>query len=371
MISNLGIGQFQSYSATNLKTIIRRDWVIKPHFWVMLVMLVIISVLYCGFNIWFPWLKELLFFEFFHNIMGSLFFLPLIYGLVYIRWTVLLVWFIFLITTFLFPLSIGLDIGALLHQTVVSLIPMTIAVIGVLGFELKKIRSIAEKERENERQMYLNELTKAQEHERQRISQELHDHIIQALIALAKRTKALAYEPKKQLLSTLRREADGLSDNILELADDIRRLSYDLRPSILDNIGLVPALRWLSGTMSQQSGIKITFRNDSEIPKLSSEIEVNIFRIIQEALNNVVEHSKAMTASVITTLNNNCLRITVKDEGTGFTLKRTSQGLAASGKLGVLGMQQRTKFINGIIDIDSAVGAGTTVTVELKLSHGD
>ncbi|GAI30979.1 unnamed protein product, partial [marine sediment metagenome] len=167
--------------------------------------------------------------------------------------------------------------------------------------------------------------------------------------------------------SEVRKHAEWIRNTILQVSEDIRRLSRDLRPSLLDNMGLVPALRWLLNRLGQEDGIVTEMAVSGVERKLPSEIEVSIFRIVQEALNNVRRHSKASIAVLTLEFNSKSLKIMVHDNGKGFFLRETVGKLAAEGKLGIIGMQQRAQFLSGTLDIHSEPGKGTTVSIELMV----
>ena len=163
-----------------------------------------------------------------------------------------------------------------------------------------------------------------------------------------------------------REHAEWVRDAVLQLLEDVRRLSLDLRPSVLDDIGLVPALRWLTDHLNQEGGIETKIAVYGAERKLSSEIEVTTFRIVQEALNNARRHSKATEAIVTLEFAPESLEITVRDNGDGFSLSETIGKLATEGKLGLIGMQQRAQFLHGALHISSRPGEGTSVSIEIK-----
>lgn len=137
-----------------------------------------------------------------------------------------------------------------------------------------------------------------------------------------------------------------------------------MRPRILDNVGLIPALRWLADRMNLESGInsKVVARGSAR--KLRPETETIIFRIVQAALSNVRRHSKATEAVISINFETESIKITIKDNGVGFNLKETLGNLATEGKLGIIGMEQRVKFLNGTFDIQSQPGKGTLISID-------
>jgi len=226
-------------------------------------------------------------------------------------------------------------------------------------------RDITEQKRMQENQsLYLHQVTRAQEEERKRISRELHDETIQALVVLSRQLDALASsseglpEDKKAHLEELWQQ----TNNIMQ---GLRRLSQDLRPAALDRLGLLPALEWLASDVAEYSGIKTKVNVLGTQRRLPEEAELVLFRIAQEALRNVWRHSQATKADITVEFAEDEIRITVSDNGKGFNLTETMGDLARGGKLGLAGMQERTQLIGGTLTVQSEVGKGTRVTVEI------
>ena len=212
----------------------------------------------------------------------------------------------------------------------------------------------------------LAQTVQAQEDERHRIAQELHDDTIQTLLVIANRTQSLMCDENNGTNSKVRANVEWIRDAILNVSDDVRRLSLDLRPSILDNIGLVSALTWLVDRLNQEDSIDAQMKVSGKSYRLNHETEVIIFRIVQEALNNVRRHSKANMAVVSLEFSEDSLKVAVQDNGKGFTLPREQSDFTAKGKLGLAGMQQRTKFLGGVFNIYSEPGKGTLVSFEFS-----
>jgi signal transduction histidine kinase len=208
---------------------------------------------------------------------------------------------------------------------------------------------------------YLRQIIGAQEDERRRLARELHDDTAQALVILSHRLDALdAYreqfpEPVMQRL-----------EELLELADDIlrgvRRFSRDLRPPVLDDLGLVPALESLTTDLLQE-GTRAEFQVLGHRRSLSPEVELTLFRIAQEALRNVQKHAGASEVLVRVEFEDASVRISVEDDGKGFRMPEEMATLAEEGRLGLLGMQERVQLIGGDLRIRSEPEKGTTVAV--------
>ena len=213
---------------------------------------------------------------------------------------------------------------------------------------------------------YLQQATRAQEEERKRISHELHDDTIQALVVLSRQLDALASgdkglsEEKRLRLEELWKQ----TDNILR---GVRRLSQDLRPAALDRLGLLPAVEWLASEVKEYSGISTKVNVVGEGRRLPEEVEIALFRISQEALRNVWRHSGATSAEITIEFDENKVRITVSDNGKGFELPENVGDLAKNGKLGLAGMQERAQLIGGVLTVKSETGKGSSITVEMPV----
>ena len=225
-------------------------------------------------------------------------------------------------------------------------------------------RDVTEQKRMDENlRFYLQQVTKAQEEERKRISHELHDDTIQALVALSRQLDALT-SGDKGLSEENRLRLEELwqqTDNILR---GVRRLSQDLRPAALDRLGLLPALEWLASDVAGYSGIEAKVNVVGNQRRLPEEVELVLFRITQEAMRNVWRHSGATSAEITVEFDDSKARITVSDNGKGFKLPEKIGDLAKDGKLGLAGMQERAQLVGGTLTVQSQLDNGTSITVE-------
>ena len=219
---------------------------------------------------------------------------------------------------------------------------------------------------------YARQITRAQEDERKRIARELHDDTAQALIHLSRRLDSLATSSSAQLSeSTIQHleEFQELIDNILQ---GLRRFSRDLRPSVLDDLGLLPALAGLLDDVREyprleEEGIKTELKVCGDRRRLSPEVELALFRIVQEALSNVRRHSQASQVVTVVEFGEGRAKITVDDDGQGFEPPDRSGDLVVMGKLGLAGMHERARLLSGTLQIQSEPGEGTTVTVDIPI----
>jgi PAS domain S-box-containing protein len=208
------------------------------------------------------------------------------------------------------------------------------------------------------------QVLEVQETERRRIARELHDEIGQALTGV------------KMMLETasLGGEARGLKDAagipalfeeralIEDTLNRVRDLSLDLRPAMLDSLGLLPTLLWRFETYTRQTGIQVKFRHTGLDQRFAPEIETGAYRIVQEALTNVARHAAVSVVRVQVKATDAALRVYVIDEGVGF---ESDEAIAAGLSTGLAGMSERATLLGGVFLVTSTPGAGTTIEVEL------
>jgi len=228
-------------------------------------------------------------------------------------------------------------------------------------------RDITEQKRMQENlRFYLHQVTRAQEEERKRISRELHDETIQALVALSRQLDTLA-SGGKELPEDNRRRLEELWQKTNDIMQGVRRLSQDLRPAALDRLGLLPTLEWLAADATEYSGIATNINVIGTERRLPEEVELVLFRITQEALRNVWRHAQATKAEITVQFDESKTSVTVSDNGQGFNPPETTDDLARDGKLGLAGMQERARLLGGSLTVQSEPGKGSTVTVEVAV----
>jgi len=230
------------------------------------------------------------------------------------------------------------------------------------------VRDITDRKRAQQALLtYSRRLLEAQEAERGRIARELHDQIGQMLTALKLNLHAI---------QSARNEGEGslLIEDNLKMLDDaleqVRDLSVDLRPLLLDDLGLVTALRWFVDHQAKRRNVRAEFTTDSLDPDLrfAAELETACFRIAQEALTNVARHARAKTVTVRLSRNRNYLILLIEDDGVGFDIDALQRHAPANATLGLRGMQERAHAVGGRIKIDSATDKGTQLFVELPIA---
>ena len=190
-------------------------------------------------------------------------------------------------------------------------------------------------------QSYAQEIVRAQEEERARIARELHDIGLQSVILLCRRLDTVGEAAGQELPESVGRALVEARRTAEDIADELRRFSRDLRPVILEDLGLVPAVKRLVSETSARSSVRGRLVVTGEPRRLSSSAELSIFRIAQEALRNVERHAGASHVTVKLGYQAHAVRVTVTDDGKGFEMPLLYTTLASSGKLGLLGMRER------------------------------
>jgi len=209
-------------------------------------------------------------------------------------------------------------------------------------------------------QRYVKEVTRAQEDERKRIARELHDAAAQPLVLLSRGLEHLATDSRRSGETADR--AVELREVTLEILETIRGFSHDLRPTVLDDLGLAPALEWLPRDLAERSDLETEFRIEGEPRRLSPDTEVAVFRIAQEALRNVEKHARATKASLVVTFAPDHCLLCVADDGVGFDPAHIGQWTT----LGINGMRERAELVGGRIAIDAEPSGGTVVTFDVE-----
>jgi PAS domain S-box-containing protein len=238
----------------------------------------------------------------------------------------------------------------------------------VLVFSDISERKLAEQSRRETAIMH--SLVEAQEAERRRIARDLHDQLGQRMTALRLRIEAVMKKCSEH--PDLGLEIEEVQRSASEVDHDIAFLAWELRPTELENLGLADALASFVREWSRQYGIAAEFHsgdgsNGTPAPRLSQEVETNLYRIVQEALHNVLKHSDAKSVNVLLHQRKDNVTVIVEDDGRGF--KHDSGPLDASklGGLGLIGMHERAALMKGTLDIESDPGKGTTVVVKIPV----
>ena len=218
----------------------------------------------------------------------------------------------------------------------------------------------------DEMRVLARRLITAHEDERRRIARELHDDLSQRLASIAIDSSMLESEIRPVNGSGADKLAK-LSDRIRETSVDVHQVSRRLHPSILDELGLVKAMQAECDTFQRRSGIALHFDGPSEYRSFPKSIELALYRIMQECLRNIEKHSRAVSATVALSANEDSISLTVTDTGTGFdpTQQREKPGL------GMASLKERAGLLGGTVSIQSEIGCGTAVTARLPVKAGE
>ena len=205
----------------------------------------------------------------------------------------------------------------------------------------------------------LARVVQAQELERKRLARELHDETAQALTSIL-----LGLKPLERNATSDEDQAAvaSLRQLVVSTLQDVRRLAVELRPSALDDFGLTTAVERLAATFRDNTGLRVDLEAQLGDDRLPNEIETTLYRIVQEALANVIKHADASHVSILLTRNRQSVAAVVEDDGRGFDQNHTGGGV-----LGIVGMRERVGLVGGRLRVESAQGAGTTVAAEVPI----
>jgi two-component system, NarL family, sensor histidine kinase UhpB len=220
---------------------------------------------------------------------------------------------------------------------------------------------------EDERREAGRAVLRAQEEERGRIAQDLHDEVNQALTAILLRLSATVQSAP----SGLRSELQETQELVTQAMDELLALARQLRPTALDDHGLIPALASQVSHFGQRTGTQARFRHTGELPRLSDEEQLVIFRVTQESLSNIAKHAGARAVDVeLSFVGRTVLR--VRDDGAGFDQRRCPRANGGRngrpGGLGLSGMRERALLVGGNLDVFTAPGAGTTIELTMGVT---
>ena len=228
---------------------------------------------------------------------------------------------------------------------------------------------LAQQEEQNQRLRFLSErVINAQEDERQRIARQLHDDTGQALTTLIVALELLKGCPPDdpQILNEKLGSAHQLAANTL---NDLRQTIAGLRPSILDDLGLIPAIRWYCRKNLEGAGVRVQLDLPDDAPGLPPDVVTTLFRITQEAVSNLIRHANATSAQVCLRVHLQRVYLRIEDNGRGFDVAESSRQAILNNHWGLLGIQERAVLIGGEASISSIPGKGTLIEVNVPLSE--
>ena len=221
---------------------------------------------------------------------------------------------------------------------------------------------------EEELRALTQRVVQVQEAERGRVALELHDNIAQQLCAVLARWHVLANKlPAGETAS--RREMMRLNEMLGRTVDEVQRIGRNLRPSVLDELGLVPALRATCAEFANRTGVALKLACNPLTARLHAAGELALYRIVQNALENVEKHARARHVTV-SLRQRTFIQLTIKDDGVGFDPDRHAAKVKGKGGLGLLSMRERATYVGGEFKIKSASGAGTRIDVLIPMAPG-
>jgi signal transduction histidine kinase len=211
---------------------------------------------------------------------------------------------------------------------------------------------------------YARQVLSAQEAERRRMARELHDDTAQTLVVLSRQLDALL-ELQDPAPDRTRERLQELRQLSADISHGVRRFIQDLRPSTLDDLGLLPTLKWLTAKLSEEDGVEARVEVLGDGRRLPVETELVLFRVAQEALNNVRKHSQATEVVTTVEFGDGAVTISIKDNGRGFKVPSELGQLVKTGKLGLTGMFERVQLVGGTLSVRSQPGEATTVVARI------
>jgi signal transduction histidine kinase len=201
----------------------------------------------------------------------------------------------------------------------------------------------------------LERAVQGQELERRRLARELHDETGQALTSILLGLRNLESADRDEMAEAV----GNLRELVVATLQDVRRLAVELRPTALDDFGLAAALERLAEGFAEQTGAAVEFESQLGDERLPEEIETALYRIVQEALTNVIKHAHAERVSIALRKSDGLVTARIEDDGRGFMESKDGEGL------GLIGIRERVELVSGRLEIESSAGSGTTIVVEV------
>ncbi|PTI78823.1 two-component sensor histidine kinase [Staphylococcus succinus] len=231
---------------------------------------------------------------------------------------------------------------------------------GVKAFTLQNVAPQIERHDKMFQRKMMQKTIFAQENERKRISRELHDSVIQEMLNVDVELRLLKYQQSMQSIVDDSIRIEGLMSKLI---DEIRNLAVELRPSSLDDLGLDAAFKTFFKQAEENYGIYIEFHSNIVTRRFDNEIETVVYRIVQEAVFNAIKYAEVGEINVDLNVNNDKLIAEIIDRGKGFNQFEQPKGTG----LGLYGMNERAELVNAVVNIDTQIGRGTIVTLEVPL----
>jgi signal transduction histidine kinase len=298
--------------------------------------------------------------------IGDLYYLPLnLYWvpLMYCAWTFNLA---VTVTSALWVLIVNgvylsVITGSYFRTFEISQLLITAALAIFMGFVVAQKRS-----EEQKAKLFARTALTNREDERKRISRDLHDDTIQSLVLICRQLDSIKYF-SQNLPQSVKDELSAARDNVEKTVDRLRILATDLRPTMLDDLGLVVSIRKLVTVLGERKNIETNLEVVGREIRLPIDIEVGLFRVTQEALRNIEYHASPTRVLVTLTFGRKEATIKILDNGSGFIVPESLDELSSEKHLGILGMIEQAEQLGGRLDIHSVSGKGTTVNISIPL----
>jgi two-component system sensor histidine kinase DegS len=234
----------------------------------------------------------------------------------------------------------------------------------ITGFEHVARDVTEEKQQQENVRAYIQQITRAQEEERKRVARDLHDDVSPDIIVLMRKLDALTSVPRLKL-SIVKENLKELRDDAVKALEALRATAQGLRPRIIDDLGLVAALEWIAEELEKDQKIQVNVETKNMDRALTPETQIVLFRIAQEALNNIRKHAHASSVSIRVESDDEYIKMMVTDDGQGFNVPEKIDDMVGAGRLGLMGMYERALLLNGNLKIKSSPGNGSQITVTL------
>ena len=240
----------------------------------------------------------------------------------------------------------------------------------ITGFEHVARDVTQEKQQQENVRAYIQQITRAQEEERKRVARDLHDDVSPDILILIQKLDNIT-SAQRLKISSVRQNLEEVRSQAVKALEALRATAQGLRPRIIDDLGLVAALEWIAEDLERDQKVQVKVETKDMDRKLSPETQILLFRIAQEALNNIRKHARASNVTIRVEGGDNYAKMTVTDDGQGFEAPGKIEGMVSSGRLGLMGMHERARLLNGNLQIKSTPGKGTEIIVQLPWPVND
>lgn len=246
-----------------------------------------------------------------------------------------------------------------------TLVSQVNVVLEYLAGDLNNVTRVLESARN--RQLLGLKIILAQEDERKRIAREIHDGLAQTMANVVLRTEITERMLSKQAYTGVKEELQELKGQARSGIEEVRKIIFNLRPMALDDLGLVPTLRKFIQDYEEKTKIRTQFELVGKDTRLPSGMEVAIYRLVQEAFSNVLKHAEASHVNLEITFQQQMIKITIRDNGIGFIADNIDKKIERGSHYGLMGMRERVELLEGRLEFQSAVGAGTKVSMVIPI----